>query len=215
MGFWLFDYMKFIIGKKLEMSQRFKEDGTIVPVTLVYAPPSKIAQIKTKEGDGYDALQAASFAKSEKKLNKAARGHLKDMPAYTVLKERRLQAADANFEKGKELSVSQFAIGDKVEVTGISKGRGFQGVVKRHGFHGHPASHGHKDQLRMPGSIGGSRGGSGKQEVPKGKRMAGRMGCNQVTVKNLEVIEINQEKNTLAIKGAVPGARNGVLYIRG
>lgn len=207
--------MKFIIGKKIEMSQRFKEDGTVVPVTLVYAPPSKIAQIKTRDVDGYDAMQAAAFTVSEKKLSKAARGHLKDMPAYAKLKEKRLPAADANFEKGKELTVLQFAIGDKVEVTGTSKGKGFQGVVKRHGFHGHPASHGHKDQQRMPGSIGGSRGGRGKQEVLKGKRMAGHMGMERVTVKNLEVIEIDQEKNILAIKGAVPGARNSVVYVTG
>lgn len=197
----------------MEMSQRFKEDGTIVPVTLVYAPPSQIAQVKTKENDGYDALQAAAFGVNEKKLNKAARGHLKDMTAYSILKEARLEAADTNFEKGKELTVSQFVVGDMVEVVGTSKGRGFQGVVKRHGFHGHPASHGHKDQLRMPGSIGGSRGGSGKQEVPKGKRMAGRMGGDQVTVKNLEVVEIDAEKNMLAIKGAVPGARNSIVSI--
>jgi len=205
--------MKFIIGKKVEMSQRFKEDGTVVPVTLVYAPPSKIAQIKTKENDGYDALQAAAFTVSEKKLTKPLRGHLKDMPAYATLKELRMEGPDASLEKGKELSVSQFAVGDKVEVTGTSKGKGFQGVVKRHGFHGHPASHGHKDQLRMPGSIGGSRGGRGKQEVLKGKRMAGHMGTDRITVKNLEVIEIDDKNNLMAIKGAIPGARNSVVYV--
>lgn len=205
--------MKFIIGKKIEMSQRFKHDGTVVPVTLVYAPPAKIVQVKSKDKDGYDAVQVGAFPVKARKLNKAELGHLKDLPALAELKEFRLEAADAGMEKGKEFSAAQFVTGEKVQVTGISKGRGFQGVVKRHGFHGHPASHGHKDQQRMPGSIGGSRGGHGKQEVPKGKRMAGRMGTDQVTVKNLEVVEVDEKNNVIAIKGAVPGARNSVLYI--
>lgn len=202
-------HMKLLIGKKLEMSQRFKQDGTVVPVTLVLAPAAHIAQIKTKEKDGYVSVQIGSFAK--KKLNKPEKGHLKDLPPYGTLREYRLDAVDANLEKGKELSVEQFQVGEKVEVTGTSKGRGFQGVVKRHGFKCGPRSHGHEDQRRMPGSIGAQ--GVGK--VLKGYRMAGHMGNDRVTVKNLEIIEVDKEKNILAIKGALPGARNGLLYIQG
>ena len=204
--------MKFIIGKKLEMSQRFKDDGTVVPVTLVYAPKAAVVQVKAKEKDGYKAVQVGAFPKKGKKLNKPELGHLKDLAPYEVLKEFKSDD-ETSLERGAEIVLSQFQVGENVDVTGVSKGKGFQGVVKRHGFHGHPRSHGHKDQLRMPGSIGGARGGSGKQEVPKGKRMGGHMGTDQITVKNLEIVEIDQEKNILAIKGAVPGARNSILYI--
>lgn len=196
------------------MSQRFRDDGTVVPVTLVYAPKAAVVQIKNKEKDGYAAVQIGAFPKNEKKLGKAESGHLKGLALYSELKEFRVETTDG-FEKGKELGVSQFITDESVNVTGFSKGKGFQGVVKRHGFHGHPRSHGHKDQLRMPGSIGGARGGSGKQEVAKGKRMAGHMGDEQVTVKNLQVVEIDESKNVLAIKGALPGARNSVVYVTG
>ncbi|MFH1193944.1 MAG: 50S ribosomal protein L3 [bacterium] len=205
--------MKFIIGKKLEMSQRFREDGTVVPVTLVYAPATAVVQLKTKEKDGYSAVQIGAFPKKEKSLNKPEAGHLKGLSPYKVIKEFVLDS-EGGYERGGEITISQFQTGEMVMVTGTTKGHGFQGVVKRHGFHGHPRSHGHKDQLRMPGSIGGSRGGRGHQEVLKGKRMGGHMGDEQVTVKNLEIIEIDLEKNILAIKGAVPGARNGILYIK-
>lgn len=197
------------------MTQRFKEDGTVVPVTLVYAPNALVAQIKTKEKDGYSAVQIGSFPQKESRLTKAELGHLKGLAPKKVLKEVRLEETEQSPEKGKELNLTQFAIGDLVAVTGTSKGKGYQGVVKRHGFHGHPRSHGHKDQLRMPGSIGGSRGGTGKQEVPKGRRMAGHMGDETVTVKNLEVIEINEKDGIIALKGAVPGARNSLVCIKG
>jgi len=195
------------------MSQRFREDGTVVPVTLVYAPKATVVQVRTKEKDGYSAVQVGAFSKKEKNLTKPELGHLKGLAPFEILKEFRLEDGE-NFARGGEIELTQFQVGDNISVTGVSKGRGFQGVVKRHNFRGHPRSHGHKDQLRMPGSIGGSRGGRGKQEVPKGKRMAGHMGVDQVTVKNLEIIEIDQEKNILAVKGAVPGARNSVLYIQ-
>ena len=201
--------MKLLIGKKLEMSQKFREDGTVVPVTLVLAPVSHVVQVKTAENDGYVSVQIGSFAK--KRLNKPEKGHLKDLPSYGRLREYRLEAVDANLEKGKELNVEQFVVGDKVEVTGTSKGRGFQGVVRRHGFKCGPRSHGHEDQQRMGGSIGAQ--GVGK--VLKGYRMPGHMGNDRVTVKNLEIIEVDKEKNILAIKGALPGARNGFLYIKG
>ncbi|MBU1180428.1 50S ribosomal protein L3 [Patescibacteria group bacterium] len=199
--------MKMIIGKKIEMSQRFKEDGTVIPVTLVLAPPMSIVQIKIKEKDGYSAVQLGAFPK--KKLNKAEKGHLKDLPDYGTLKEFRLVKADESLEKGEELTVEQFEIGDNVNVVGTSKGHGFQGVVKRHRFHGSPASHGHKDQLRMPGSIGAT----GPAKVFKGMRMPGQMGNKGVTVKNLEIVEVDKEKNIIAVKGAIPGVRNSLVYI--
>lgn len=199
--------MKFIIGKKLEMSQRFKEDGTVVPVTLVYAPACHITQVKTEDKDGYSAVQVGAFPK--KKINKSIGGHLKELPQYGILHEWRDASADV--ANKKEITIADFSIGDIVEVAGISKGRGFQGVVKRHGFSGGPKSHGHKDQVRMPGSIGAQ----GVAKVLKGYRMAGRMGNEQVTVKNLEIVAADKESGILAIKGAIPGARNSIVYIMG
>jgi large subunit ribosomal protein L3 len=142
-----------------------------------------------------------------KRLTKALEGHLKDLPKLAHIAEFRL-TTEAEVKRGDVIEASTFQPGDVVHVTGISKGKGFQGVVKRHGFHGHPTSHGHKDQARMPGSIGAG----GPQHVFKGRRMAGRMGNGQITVKNLQVVEI-REGGVLAIKGAVPGPRNAVIQI--
>ncbi len=199
--------MKFILGKKEEMTQKFREDGTVVPVTVVKAGPCVITQVKIKEKDGYSAVQLGYGFK--KKLNKPLSGHLKDLENFEYLREFKLDEGQ-ELEKGDKIGVSIFEPGEKVQVTGISKGKGFQGVVRRHGFHGSPASHGHKDQLRMPGSIGAT----GPARVFKGTKMAGRMGGDGVTVKNLEVVEIDKENNQLFIKGALPGARNGLILIR-
>jgi len=199
--------MKFIIGKKLEMSQVFNESGKVIPVTLILTPPSHVVQVKTQDKEGYSAVQVGAFPK--KRLNKPDKGHLKDLPQYGTLHEFRFKHESNTFEVGKEIDITQFEEGDKVGVTGTSRGRGFQGVVKRHGFAGGPASHGHKDQLRMGGSIGS--GGVGK--VFKGLRMPGHMGDDTVTVTNLEVIKIDKKNNVLAVKGAVPGSRNSLLYI--
>lgn len=197
--------MKFILAKKIEMSQIFRPDGTVVPVTLVHAGPCVVAQVKSEETDGYSAIQVGFL--EAKKLTKPQEGHLKDLPKLRELREFRVKDA-VELKRGDTIEASNFAVGDVVDVTGTSKGKGFQGVVKRHGFHGHPSSHGHKDQLRMPGSIGAG----GPQHVFKGRRMAGRMGNETVTVKNLEVVEV-REKGILALKGAVPGARNTILAI--
>lgn len=199
--------MKFILAKKLEMSQVFEPNGAVVPVTLVQAGPCYVTQVKTKEKDGYSAVQLGFLP--TKKLNQPEAGHLKDIPQLAVLREMRLQEDNSAMERGATIEAGQFAIGDVVEVSGTSKGKGFQGVVKRHHFHGHPSTHGHKDQQRMPGSIGPG----GVQRVLKGRRMAGRMGGDTVTVKNLKIIEI-RDGGILAIKGAVPGARNSILEIR-
>lgn len=198
--------MKFILAKKLEMSQVFRPDGAVVPVTLVQAGPCVVTQVKTPESDGYTAVQLGFLPKKE--LAKPQTGHLKDLPQASVLREFRL-SEPASMRRGDAVEASVFAPGDIVQVTGTSKGKGFQGVVKRHGFHGSPASHGHKDQLRMPGSIGPG----GVQHVIKGRRMAGRMGDDRVTVKNLEIVEV-RDGGILAVKGAVPGARNAVLELQ-
>lgn len=197
--------MKFLLGKKIGMSQRFREDGTVVPVTVIAAPANVVTAVRTVEQDGYIAVQIGMGEK--KHLNKPTAGHLKDLPAVEVMREIR---DVSGLERGAKLSVDQFAKGEIVDVTGVSKGKGFQGVVKRHHFAGGPRTHGHKDNARMPGSIGAG----GNQHVIKGTRMGGHMGDDRITVKNLEVIEVDAAKNEIAVKGAVPGARGAVLMLK-
>ncbi len=199
--------MKFILGKKLEMSQIYSDDGTVIPVTLVQAGPCVVTDVKTTDKDGYDAIQIGF--ESTKRLNMPEAGHLRGLEPLRHLKEFRMDAP-VEAKRGDAVEASTFAPGDIVHVSGTSKGKGFQGVVKRHGFKGSPATHGHKDQERMPGSIGPG----GIQRVLKGRRMAGRMGDERVTVKNLKVVEV-RDGGILAIKGAVPGARNSLLEIVG
>lgn len=187
------------------MSQVYRADGTIVPVTLVQAGPCVVTQIKTKQSDGYDAVQVGFFP--AKHLSKSEAGHLKDLQMLRHLREFR-ESSVQDKKRGDVIEATIFQPGDVVSVAGVSKGKGFQGVVKRHHFHGHPTSHGHKDQARMPGSIGAG----GVQHVLKGRRMAGHMGDERVTVKNLTVEEV-REGGILALKGAVPGARNSIVEI--
>src|SRR3989338_2602459 len=180
---------KFILGKKVEMTQLFDEQGTVIPVTVIEAGPEQVTQVKTRDIDGYQAVQVE------------------------FKKKRREFKADKSFEKGASISVSVFQPGDVVKVSGITKGRGFQGVMKRHGFHGAPATHGTKHAHREPGSIGGAGRAGGR--VAKGMRMAGRMGSDRVTVRNLKIAKVDLENNMLAIKGAIPGRRGTLLEIRG
>ncbi len=187
------------------MTQKFREDGSVVPMTAISAGPVTVTQVKGDK-DGYSAVQVGYGHK--KALSKSVTGHLKNLTNFRWLKEFRLSEP---VERGQQIDVSTFNVGDVIEVTGWSKGKGFQGVVKRHGFHGSPKTHGHKDQLRMPGSIGAGE----PQHVFKGKRMAGRMGNDQVTLKKLEVMEVDTENNILYVKGAIPGARNGLVMISG
>ncbi|MBI2990514.1 MAG: 50S ribosomal protein L3 [Candidatus Magasanikbacteria bacterium] len=208
--------MKFIVGKKLGMTQVFREDGTIVPVTRVQAGPCVVTQIKTQDRDGVDSVQVGFGSQKKFRINKAQQGHLKDLDdkegnSLRYMRDFRVDAVveQHGLKRGDMFTVKIFAPGEKVEVQGKSKGKGFQGVVKRHGFHGSPATHGHKDQLRMSGSIGA--GGVGR--VFKGVRMGGHMGSEQVTVKNLEVVEVHPENHELFIKGAIPGARNTLILI--
>lgn len=205
--------MRMILGKKLRMTQAHAESGAVVPVTVVKAGPCVVSQVKTKDRDGYDALQLCFGEK--KSARKPQKKHVEGLPGITsgrgaaFVKEMRVARPLEGLTRGSLVTVGSFATGDTVSVTGRSKGRGFAGVVKRHHFHGHPTTHGHKDQERMPGSIGSG----GVQHVFKGQRMAGRMGNEQVTVHNLEIIDVDKEKNLLFIKGAVPGSSNGYVAI--
>ncbi|MBU0569484.1 MAG: 50S ribosomal protein L3 [Candidatus Uhrbacteria bacterium] len=200
--------MKFILGKKIEMSQIFKEDGTVIPVTLIQTGSCQVTGLRTVEKDGYSAVQIG-FG-SDKNVNKPQVEEAKKLKLQPVTTKREFRVGQTELKIGDKIEATDFSEGDKVDVVGVSKGKGFQGVVKRHGFKGSPASHGHKDQLRMPGSIGSQA----PQRVLKGKRMGGRMGGDQVTVKNLEIAAVDPKKQIIAIKGAVPGARNTLLLIR-
>ena len=203
--------MKFILGLKLGMSQIFDEKGNVVPVTLIEAGPCIVTQIKTKEKDGYSAIQIG-FGEA-KKVTKAIAGHLKRLGKLLFLREFRNEEPkidDKELKRGDKIDVSIFKEGDKVKVSGLSKGKGFAGVVKRWHFKGRPATHGTKHELRTPGSVGTSF----PERVIKGKKMPGRMGFERVTISNLKVVKIDPEKNLLAIKGAVPGAKGTLLEIR-
>src|SRR3989344_8739404 len=197
--------MKFILGKKLKMSQIWKNDK-VIPVTMIKAGPITVTQIIAKEKDGYEAAQIG-FDLSKKKINKPLTGHLKNLGNFKCLKEFRIKNSELKI--GDILDINQFQEGEKVKVSGLSKGRGFQGVVKRHGFFGGPQTHGQKNRLRAPGSIGSTA----PQRVMPGRKMAGRMGGARVTIKNSKVAGIDKEKNILMLKGAVPGRRGTLLEI--
>lgn len=199
--------MDFILGKKIEMTQIFDEGGNAVPVTLIQADPCVVVQVKTEEKDGYNAIQVGFGRK--KKLNKAIKGHFKGLGDFEVLKEFRVDSVDG-INVGDKIDVSIFAEGDKILLWGKSRGKGFQGVVKRYGFAGGPASHGQKHNLRTPGSIGAL----GPQKVFKGKKMPGRTGNQRVFVKGLKVVKIDKDNNILAVSGPVPGKRGSLVEIK-
>ncbi len=202
--------MKFILGKKAAMSRAYRADGTVVSVTNILAGPCVVTQIKDPGKNGYAAVQVG-FG-SVRRLRKPIQGHLRDLGQFRWLREFRLPAEELSaLQRGDRVTAATFAPGDVVKVVGISKGRGFQGVVKRHHFAGQPKTHGHKDQLRRPGSSGAG----GVQRVRPGKRMPGRMGGQQVTVTNLEVMAVDPATQTLAVHGAIPGSRNSLVLISG
>jgi large subunit ribosomal protein L3 len=203
--------MKFIVGKKQYMTTIFTEDGRAHAVTIVKTEPMAVSQVKTPEKDGYSALQFAFGTKKESRMSKPQLGHLKG-GAYAHFKELRANELP-QMNVGDKTDVSVFSAGDSVTVSAISKGKGFQGVIKRHGFKGGPRSHGQKHSERAPGSIGG--GGRGGGRVIKGMRMGGRMGGDRITVKNLTVVQVNQESGEIALKGAVPGRRGTLVEIAG
>lgn len=198
------------------MTQIWKGDD-VIAVTKIQAGPCPIVQIKNEKTDGYQAAQIGFGVRKEKNIKKPQLGHFAKVKKANSSAEsnirsvREFRVDGSQLNMGDIIDVTSFAVGDIIDVIGISKGKGFQGVVKRYHFHGQDMTHGHKDQNRMPGSIGST----GPQHVFKGTRMCGRMGDDRVTIKNLEIIEIDKENNLLYIKGGVPGARNGLLLISG
>lgn len=204
---------KAILGEKIGMSQIFDSEGNVIPVTLVRVTPNVVVQVRTKEKDGYEAMQVGMGERKAKNIKKPQLGHFKELGNLRHVREFR-KLPTINYQlptRGEKIDVSVFQEGDIVKVSGISKAKGFQGVVKRHGFHGAPASHGTKHALREPGSIGATW----PQRVIKGMRMAGRMGGVRISTKGLKVVKVDAENNMLAIKGAVPGKPGTLLEIRG
>ncbi len=196
-----------IIGRKLGMTQVFREDGKAEAVTAIEAGPCTVIQVKTATGEGYDAVQLG-FGEA-KRLKSPQRGHLKELGQFRYLREFRLEDTEA-VQVGDKVDVSLFQKGDKVDITGVSKGKGFAGVVKRHGFAGGPKTHGQSDRHRAPGSIGST---TSPGRVWKGLRMAGRMGGERVTAQRLEVFRADPARNLLLVRGTVPGAKKGLLLI--
>lgn len=197
-----------MLGKKIGMSQVFRQDGRVVPVTVVEAGPCTITQVKNSEKDGYEAVQVG-FGQV-KRVNKPLRAHLGRNGPFRYLREVSVDSLEG-LEVGQQVTVDLFQPGEIVNVIGTSKGRGFQGVMKRHGFHGGPRTHGQSDRARAPGSIGAA---TYPARVLPGKKMAGHMGNARVTAKHLEVVEVDTERNLLLLKGGVPGAPNGILMVR-
>jgi len=202
-------YMKFLLSKKMHMTQFYDSHGTAFPATVLTVDNNLVTAVRTVEKNGYSAVQVASFEKRAKNTSKAALGTTGGK-AYERVQEFRVDAPAVNV--GDVITVDTFAPGDVITATGISKGKGFQGVVKRHGFKGGRRSHGQKHSEREPGSIGG--GGRAGGRVAKGMRMAGRMGGDRVTIKNLTVLATDKENGVLLIKGAVPGKRGDIIELR-
>ena len=204
--------MKFILGKKIGMSQIWREEE-MTPVTKIQVGPCFVTQVKTEDRDGYNAVQIGFGEKKEKNIRKPQKGHLKSFstkPRY--LREFRISAEETQkFKAGDRIDAGTFEVGEKIDVTGVSKGRGFQGVVRRYGFAGAPKTHGTKDQERMPGSAGAM----GVGRIFPGQKMPGRMGGENVTTKNLEIVEVDTENNILLIKGGIAGPNKGFISVKG
>lgn len=220
--------MRGLLGKKIGMTQIFNEQGEAIPVTIIKAGPCYVTHVRTPERDGYRAYQLGFEEIEPKRLTRGEKGHLgllkgdakhpqrksfkEAVPPLRYLREFRLQDnGEIAWHEGQKITVSIFTRGDRVDVTGLSKGRGTAGVVKRHGFRGGPKTHGQSDRQRAPGSVGAT---TTPGHVFKGTRMAGRMGNERVTVQNLEVVAVDPERHLLAVRGSVPGARNGLVIIR-
>ncbi len=197
-----------IIGKKLGMTQIFRDSGKMEAVTAIEAGPCTVIQVKTVAKEGYNAAQLGFNV--VKRLNSPQRGHLKGLEQFKYLREFRVDDIEA-IEVGQKVDVSLFKSGDLIDITGVSKGKGFAGVVKRHHFAGGPKTHGQSDRHRAPGSIGAT---TSPGRVFKGMRMAGHMGNSRVTVRQLEVFDADPARNLLLVRGAVPGAKNGLLLIK-
>ena len=200
--------MKGILGRKKGMTRVFSEGGIVEPVSVIEAGPCIVTQVKTRQANGYEAVQVGY--EEAKRLNEPEEGHLKRLPPLRHLKEFRVDdLGDAQI--GQRIDVSMFEAGDIVNISGVSKGKGFAGGMKRHHFKGGPKTHGQSDRARAPGSVGA---GTTPGRVWKGTKMAGHMGNKKVTALNLKVVRVDPERNLLLVRGAVPGARNGMLVIR-
>jgi large subunit ribosomal protein L3 len=201
-----------ILGKKIGMTQLFDEKGEVVPVTVIEAGPCYVTQIKTNERDGYQAVQIGFEETKPKRLTKGQLGHLErnNLPKLRHVREIRVKA-EIDHQVGQQITVDIFKVGERVDVVGKSKGRGFAGTIKRHGFHRQPRTHGQSDRERAPGSIGAT---TGTARVFKGKRMAGRMGNARVTSQNLLVALVDPERNLLAVRGSVPGPKGGLVLVK-
>lgn len=202
--------MSGLMARKLGMTRIFNEDGRVIPVTVLEAAPNHVVQVKTPERDGYAAVQVGYRPQKENRLNRPRKGHLDKAGVPPVSRLKEVGMPDGEVKPGDTITVAIFTPGEKVDVTGVCKGKGFQGVVKRHGFSGGDETHGCKSK-RVPGSIGQC---ATPGRVWKNKKMPGQTGNTRVTVKNLEVVQIDGEKNLVVLKGAVPGSRNGYLLIR-
>lgn len=217
--------MKGLLGIKLGMTQVFDDKGVVTPVTVIQAGPCYVTQVKSTDNDGYEAIQVGFGEAKPARLSKGEQGHLglarpkkgrprrdsqTNLPAVRYLREFRTKNA-SHYQVGQVLTVAQFEVGERIDVTGKTKGRGFAGNVKRHGFRGGPRTHGQSDRQRAPGSVGAT---TGIGNVLKGTRMAGRMGNEQQKAQNLEVMRIDPERNLIAVKGAIPGAKGGLVVLR-
>ena len=204
--------MRGILGKKVGMTQLFNEQGQVVPVTVIEAGPCYVTQVKTNDTDGYNAVQLGYEEVAERKLTKGQKGHLQKSSSPTVRRLREFRYSDTpDLSLGDVVKADVFSEGDYVDVAGISKGKGFAGGVKRHGFAGGPKTHGQSDRQRAPGSRGA---GSTPGHTFPGTKGAGQMGNERVTVQNLEVVLVDPERNLLAVKGAIPGARGGLIMVK-
>jgi large subunit ribosomal protein L3 len=205
--------MKGIIGKKVGMTQVFDEKGNVIPVTVLEAGPCYVTQVRSVKSEGYVAIQLGFGAIQPKKLTKGQLGHLQktSSPALKVLREFRVKDGNVDVAAGQEIKCDVFVKGERVDVIGKSKGRGFAGTIKRHNFNRQPKSHGASDRVRAPGSMGGT---TFPAHTWRGKRMAGRMGNDRVTAQNLEVVIVDAERNLLAVKGSVPGVNGSIVMVK-
>ncbi len=205
--------MKGIIGRKVGMTQVYDEKGNAVPVTVIEAGPCYVTQIRTADTDGYIAIQLGFGVTKTTRLTRGQLGHLQrnNLQALKYLREFRVRDNNVDVNEGQEIKVDVFAKGERVDVIGKSKGRGFAGTIKRHNFNRQPKTHGQSDRERAPGSVGGT---TFPAHVWKGKKMAGRMGNDRVTSQNLEVIVVDANRNLLAVRGSVPGANGGIVMVK-
>lgn len=205
--------MKGIIGKKVGMTQIFDENGNVIPVTVIQAGPCYVTQVRTADKDGYIGIQLGFGETKPQRLSKGQMGHLQrnSLPALRHLREFRVWNGEADVQEGQQIKADVFIKGERVDVIGVSKGRGFQGGIKRHGFHRQPKTHGASDRVRAPGSAGAN---TYPGRTLKGKRYPGHMGSDRVTTENLEVVVVDPERNILAVRGSVPGSNGGIVMIK-